>query len=34
MRDNKVVEAENKHGITMVFMGIRHFKHIALLKIS
>ncbi len=27
IRDNEVIEAANKHNITMVFTGIRHFKH-------
>jgi phosphoribosylaminoimidazolecarboxamide formyltransferase / IMP cyclohydrolase len=27
VRDNEVIEAANKHGISMVFTGIRHFKH-------
>lgn len=27
MRDAEVIEAADKHNITMVFTGIRHFKH-------
>lgn len=27
VRDEEVIEACDKHGITMVFTGIRHFKH-------
>nr|WP_263327149.1 bifunctional phosphoribosylaminoimidazolecarboxamide formyltransferase/IMP cyclohydrolase [Neobacillus sp. Marseille-Q6967] len=27
IRDEESIEAANKHGITMVFTGIRHFKH-------
>ncbi len=27
MRDGEVIEAANKHGITMLFTGMRHFKH-------
>jgi len=27
VRDDQVIEAANKHGIAMVFTGIRHFKH-------
>jgi phosphoribosylaminoimidazolecarboxamide formyltransferase / IMP cyclohydrolase len=27
IRDNEVIEAANKHNISMVFTGIRHFKH-------
>ena len=27
MRDNETIEAANEHGITMVFTGVRHFKH-------
>lgn len=27
IRDNESIEACNKHGISMVFTGIRHFKH-------
>lgn len=27
VRDDQVIEAANKHGIVMVFTGIRHFKH-------
>jgi phosphoribosylaminoimidazolecarboxamide formyltransferase / IMP cyclohydrolase len=27
VRDNEVIEAANKHNISMVFTGIRHFKH-------
>ena len=27
VRDNEVIEAANKNNITMVFTGIRHFKH-------
>jgi phosphoribosylaminoimidazolecarboxamide formyltransferase / IMP cyclohydrolase len=27
MRDEEVIAAANEHGLTMVFTGIRHFKH-------
>jgi phosphoribosylaminoimidazolecarboxamide formyltransferase/IMP cyclohydrolase len=27
MRDNEVIEAANEHGISMIFTGMRHFKH-------
>ncbi len=27
MRDNEVIEAADKHGIAMVFTGVRHFRH-------
>jgi len=27
VNDKKVIEAANKAGISMVFTGIRHFKH-------
>ena len=27
IRDAEVIEAANQHGITMVFTGVRHFKH-------
>lgn len=27
IRDNKSIEGCNKHGISMIFTGIRHFKH-------
>ena len=27
MRDNETIDAANEHGITMVFTGVRHFKH-------
>ena len=27
IRDEEVIEAANEHGITMVFTGIRHFRH-------
>jgi phosphoribosylaminoimidazolecarboxamide formyltransferase / IMP cyclohydrolase len=27
VRDNEVIEAANKHDISMVFTGMRHFKH-------
>ena len=27
IRDEEVIQAANEHGITMVFTGIRHFKH-------
>ena len=27
IRDQEVIEACNEHGITMVFTGVRHFKH-------
>ena len=27
IRDEEVIEAANKHGIAMVFTGIRHFRH-------
>jgi phosphoribosylaminoimidazolecarboxamide formyltransferase / IMP cyclohydrolase len=27
IRDEESIEAANKHGIAMVFTGIRHFKH-------
>ena len=27
MRDQESIDACNEHGITMVFTGIRHFKH-------
>lgn len=27
VRDNEVIDAANKHNISMVFTGIRHFKH-------
>jgi phosphoribosylaminoimidazolecarboxamide formyltransferase / IMP cyclohydrolase len=27
MRDDKVIEAADKHGLAMVFTGVRHFRH-------
>ena len=27
MRDDEVIEACDEHGISMVFVGVRHFKH-------
>jgi len=27
IRDNEVIKTANEHGISMVFTGIRHFKH-------
>jgi phosphoribosylaminoimidazolecarboxamide formyltransferase/IMP cyclohydrolase len=27
MRDNEVIEAANERGVTMVFTGVRHFRH-------
>jgi len=27
IRDEEVIEAANEHGITMVFTGMRHFRH-------
>jgi len=27
MRDNKVIDAANEHGLAMVFTGMRHFRH-------
>ena len=27
IRDDEVIEAANKHGIAMVFTGVRHFRH-------
>ena len=27
MRDDEVIAAANEHGISMIFTGIRHFKH-------
>ena len=27
VRDEEVIEAADKHGITMVFTDIRHFRH-------
>jgi len=27
VRDNEVIEAANQNNISMVFTGIRHFKH-------
>jgi phosphoribosylaminoimidazolecarboxamide formyltransferase/IMP cyclohydrolase len=27
MRDDDVIAAANEHGISMVFTGMRHFKH-------
>lgn len=27
IRDEEVVEAANKHGMTMIFTGLRHFRH-------
>ena len=27
MRDAEVIEAANKHGMAMVFTGMRHFRH-------
>src|SRR5271154_4750117 len=27
VRDNEVIEAADAHGIAMVFMGVRHFRH-------
>jgi phosphoribosylaminoimidazolecarboxamide formyltransferase/IMP cyclohydrolase len=27
IRDEEVIEAANKHGLTMVFTGVRHFRH-------
>ncbi len=27
LRDEEVIEAANKHGLAMVFTGVRHFKH-------
>jgi phosphoribosylaminoimidazolecarboxamide formyltransferase/IMP cyclohydrolase len=27
IRDQESIDAANKHGIAMVFTGLRHFKH-------
>jgi len=27
IRDQEVIDAANEHGITMVFTGVRHFRH-------
>ncbi|HAS87312.1 MAG TPA: bifunctional phosphoribosylaminoimidazolecarboxamide formyltransferase/inosine monophosphate cyclohydrolase, partial [Candidatus Competibacteraceae bacterium] len=27
MRDKEVIEAADEHGMTMVFTGMRHFRH-------
>ena len=27
MRDDEVIDAANEHGLTMVFTGVRHFRH-------
>ena len=27
VRDEESIEAANRHGITMLFTGMRHFKH-------
>ena len=27
VRDNEVIDAANQHNISMVFTGLRHFKH-------
>ena len=27
MRDEEVIEAANEHGMTMLFTGMRHFRH-------
>jgi phosphoribosylaminoimidazolecarboxamide formyltransferase/IMP cyclohydrolase len=27
IRDDEVIEAANRHGIAMVFTGVRHFRH-------
>jgi phosphoribosylaminoimidazolecarboxamide formyltransferase/IMP cyclohydrolase len=27
IRDQESIETANKHGIAMIFTGIRHFKH-------
>ena len=27
IRDEEVISAANEHGISMVFTGIRHFRH-------
>jgi phosphoribosylaminoimidazolecarboxamide formyltransferase/IMP cyclohydrolase len=27
IRDEESIEAANRHGITMVFTSVRHFKH-------
>ncbi len=27
VRDDEVIEAANKHNISMIFTGIRNFKH-------
>jgi phosphoribosylaminoimidazolecarboxamide formyltransferase/IMP cyclohydrolase len=27
MRDKEVIEAADEHGMTMVFTGVRHFRH-------
>ena len=27
MRDDEVIEAANEHNLTMVFTGMRHFRH-------
>jgi phosphoribosylaminoimidazolecarboxamide formyltransferase/IMP cyclohydrolase len=27
VRDNEVIEAANEHSLSMVFTGMRHFKH-------
>ncbi|HSR19191.1 MAG TPA: hypothetical protein VLM39_13940, partial [Ignavibacteriaceae bacterium] len=27
IRDNEVIRTADEHGISMVFTGIRHFKH-------
>jgi phosphoribosylaminoimidazolecarboxamide formyltransferase/IMP cyclohydrolase len=27
MRDQEVIDAANEHGMTMLFTGMRHFRH-------
>jgi phosphoribosylaminoimidazolecarboxamide formyltransferase/IMP cyclohydrolase len=27
MRDEEVIAAANEHGMTMLFTGVRHFRH-------
>ena len=27
IRDQEVIDAANKHGLAMVFTGVRHFRH-------
>jgi len=27
IRDNEIIDAANEHGMTMIFTGMRHFRH-------